>query len=56
MKHEDRGSWDWEQIPPTEPVQLKALRLFAEQQPHCEGHRRFEYDCLDCIEAAKNAS
>jgi hypothetical protein len=53
MKHEDRGSWDWEQIPPTETLQLKALRLIAEQRPHCKEHRRFEYDCVDCLDAAK---
>lgn len=36
MGHEDRGSWDWEQIPqPPEPKELKVLKEMTAASP-CE--------------------
>lgn len=35
----------------SESIAVKIARA-ALEQPHCATHKRFEYDCLDCVDAA----
>lgn len=43
-----------EGIPPTKPFQRahrRALAAMRAVEPHCENHKQFEYDCIDCADA-----